>query len=198
MEAPTSSYTGSNLYNREHLFSLAPPCHPGFSGCNQMEATTSCVQEPTWNSEDYGPSEHLPTSLQYQIMNTQTTYVDKSLLTFLYLFCNSSLSLSTQQVSSASHFSIILLFFCFLYRSALLLLYHSAILLFLHKSASASRSFVILFFFSSACHWISCSASSPFSSLTISFFFHTEQPTQFSLAHFLLYTLPWWFHFPFQ
>ena len=28
MEAPTSSYIGSNLYNREHLFSLAPPCHP--------------------------------------------------------------------------------------------------------------------------------------------------------------------------
>ena len=44
MEAPTSSYTGSNLYNIEHLFSLASPCHPGFSGCSQMEATTSCVQ----------------------------------------------------------------------------------------------------------------------------------------------------------
>jgi hypothetical protein len=47
MEAPTSSYTGSNLHNREHLFSLAPPCHPSFSGCNQMEAATSCVQAPT-------------------------------------------------------------------------------------------------------------------------------------------------------
>jgi len=30
MEAPTSSYTGSNLYSREQLFSLAPPCHLGF------------------------------------------------------------------------------------------------------------------------------------------------------------------------
>jgi hypothetical protein len=47
MEAPTSSHTGTNLYNREQLFSLAPPCHPGFSGCNQMEATTPCVQAPT-------------------------------------------------------------------------------------------------------------------------------------------------------
>jgi hypothetical protein len=47
MEAPTSSHTGTNLYNREQQFSLAPPCHPGFSGCNQMEATTPCVQAPT-------------------------------------------------------------------------------------------------------------------------------------------------------
>jgi hypothetical protein len=28
MKAPTSSYTGSNLYNREQMFSLAPPCLP--------------------------------------------------------------------------------------------------------------------------------------------------------------------------
>jgi hypothetical protein len=47
MEAPTSSHTGTNLYNREQWFSLAPPYHPSFSGCNQMEATTSCVQAPT-------------------------------------------------------------------------------------------------------------------------------------------------------
>jgi hypothetical protein len=47
MEAPTSNHTGTNLYNREQEFSLAPPCHPGFSGCNQMEATTPCVQAPT-------------------------------------------------------------------------------------------------------------------------------------------------------
>jgi hypothetical protein len=47
MEAPTSSHTGTNLYNREQWFSLAPPYHPGFSGCNQMEATTPCVQAPT-------------------------------------------------------------------------------------------------------------------------------------------------------
>ena len=91
MEAPTSSYTGSNLYNREHLFSLAPPCHPGFSGCNQMEATTRCVQAPTWTSEDNSPPEHLPTTFKYQIMNTQTTYVDKSLLTIFNLFCKSDL-----------------------------------------------------------------------------------------------------------
>ena len=36
MEPPTSNYTGSNLYNREHLFSLPPPCHPVFL------ATTRC------------------------------------------------------------------------------------------------------------------------------------------------------------
>jgi hypothetical protein len=47
MEASTSSHTGTNLYNREQWFSLAPPYHPGFSGCNQMEATTPYVQAPT-------------------------------------------------------------------------------------------------------------------------------------------------------
>ena len=41
MEAPNSSYTSSNLYNREHLFSLAPPCHPGFSSYNQMKLQLS-------------------------------------------------------------------------------------------------------------------------------------------------------------
>jgi hypothetical protein len=47
MEAPTSSHTGTNMYNREQWFSLAPPYHPIFSGCNQMEAKTSYVQAPT-------------------------------------------------------------------------------------------------------------------------------------------------------
>jgi hypothetical protein len=47
IEAPTSSYIGTNMYIKEPVFSLAPPCHPGFSGCNQMEATTPCVQAPT-------------------------------------------------------------------------------------------------------------------------------------------------------
>jgi len=55
MEAPTSNHTSTNLYNREQEFSLAPPCHPDFSGCNQMEATTPYVQAPTWTSEDYSP-----------------------------------------------------------------------------------------------------------------------------------------------
>ena len=55
MEAPTSNYTNSNMYNREHLFSLAPPCHPSFSGCKQMEATNPCVQAPTWTSEENSP-----------------------------------------------------------------------------------------------------------------------------------------------
>jgi len=92
MEAPTSSYKGSNLYNREHLFSLAPPCHPGFSGCNQMEATNSCVQEPTWTSEDYSLPEHLPTTLEYQKNNEYIdNFSDKSILTFLSLFCKSDL-----------------------------------------------------------------------------------------------------------
>jgi hypothetical protein len=47
MEEPTSYHTGTNLYNREQYFSLAPPYHPGFSGCNQMEDTIPCVQAPT-------------------------------------------------------------------------------------------------------------------------------------------------------
>jgi hypothetical protein len=47
MEAPTSNHTDTNLYNREQWFFLAPPYHPGFSGYNQMEATTPCVQAPT-------------------------------------------------------------------------------------------------------------------------------------------------------
>jgi hypothetical protein len=56
MEAPTSSHTDTNLYNKEQWFSLAPPYHPRFSGCNQMEATTPCVQAPTWNFEDNSPT----------------------------------------------------------------------------------------------------------------------------------------------
>jgi hypothetical protein len=60
MEAPTSNLSqhqlseGTNLQNlqaptcrQRHQSPLAPPCHPIFSGCNQMEATTSCVQAPT-------------------------------------------------------------------------------------------------------------------------------------------------------
>jgi hypothetical protein len=60
MEAPTSNLSqhqlseGTNLQNlqaptcrQRHQSPLAPPCHPSFSGCNQMEATTSCVQVPT-------------------------------------------------------------------------------------------------------------------------------------------------------
>ena len=76
MEAPTSNHTCTNLYNREQEFSLAPPCHPGFSGCNQIEATTPCVQAPTWTSEDNSPPEHLPTTLKYWFCVTQTYYSD--------------------------------------------------------------------------------------------------------------------------
>ena len=47
MEAPTSSHTGTNLYNREQWFSLASPWHPHFSGYNHMEAMNPCVQAPT-------------------------------------------------------------------------------------------------------------------------------------------------------
>jgi hypothetical protein len=65
MEAPNSSHTGTDLYNTEQQFSLAPPCHPGFSGYNQMEATTPCVQEPTLNYEEKNPPKHLPTTLKY-------------------------------------------------------------------------------------------------------------------------------------
>ena len=102
MEAPTSSYTGSNLYNREHLFSLAPPCHPGFSSCNQMEATTSCVQAPTWTSEDNSPPEHLPTSLKYKNNEYTDNFPDKSILTFLSLFCKSDLPQTILQIFYSS------------------------------------------------------------------------------------------------
>ena len=47
-----------------------------------MEATTSCVQETTWTSEDYSPPENLPTSLNCEIMNTQTTYSNNSYQSF--------------------------------------------------------------------------------------------------------------------
>jgi hypothetical protein len=58
-------------------------------------------------------SEHLPTTLAHQIMNTQTnTQINQFLpvffcsisLIFFKLFCNSSLPLSVQQVCSASTF----------------------------------------------------------------------------------------------
>ena len=100
MEAPTSRYTGSNLHNIEHPFFLAPPCHPGFSGCNLMEATTSCVQAPTWTSEDYSPPEHLPTTLTISNNEYTYNYTDKSILTnlslyliFNKLFCSSIIPL---------------------------------------------------------------------------------------------------------
>ena len=160
MEAPTSSYIGSNLYNREHLFSLAPPCHPCFSGYNQMEATTSCVQAPTWTSEDNSPPENLPTFLKYQIMNTQTIYADKSLLTILSMFCKSDLQQFVLQFFSSSTGLLCITFFC-----------HSALLLLCLSFFSVSALHFISFCTSIK---ISYSASSPFSFLTVSFFFHSE------------------------
>ena len=106
--APTSHYTGSNLYNREHLFSLAPPCHPCFSGYNQMEATTSCVQAPTCTSEDNSPPEHLPTSLNCEIMNTQTTYSNNSYQSF-FVF---DLQQTVLQFFSSSTGLLCIKFFC--------------------------------------------------------------------------------------
>ena len=133
MEAPTSSYTSSNLYNREHLFSLAPPCHPSFSGFNHMEATTSYVQAPTWTCEDNSPPEHLPTSLVYEWLNKQSTlqinqflpiFLCSVNLVFYTLFCCSSLPLSVQQVCSTSTRSLILIFFNLLCYSALRFISH--------------------------------------------------------------------------
>ena len=179
MEAPTSSYTGSNLHNREHLFSLAPPCHPGFSGCNQMEAPTSCVQAPTWTTEDNSPPEHLPTSLKYKWLNTHSTlqinqflpvFLCSLILVFCSLFCYSSL---IQQVCSVSY----LLSFCSASVMSIMLL------LFCSRSAQFLHCFLFL-----------CSSS-------FSYFFpifHSERSTQFGLIHFLLYILLWRFHFPFQ
>ena len=162
MEAPTSSYTGSNLYNREHLFSLAPPCHPGFSGCNQMEATTPCVQAPTWTSEDNSPPEHLPTSLKYKNNEYTDNFPDKSILTFLSLFCKSDL-------------------FCYSALRFLLLCYYALRSTSLCTSASFPTTHPLLY-----------------SSLLFHSFPHQNSQPQFSLAHFLLYTLPWQFHSPFQ
>jgi hypothetical protein len=74
-------------------------------------------------------------------MNTLTIYADKSLLTILFcsvnlifnnLFCTSFLP---QQVCSASHSSVILLFFCSVCHSSFLLLFlsfHSVPLLKFH------------------------------------------------------------------
>ena len=101
MEAPTSSYTGSNLYNREHLFSLAPPCHPGFSGCNQMESTTPCVQAPTWTSEDNSPPEHLPTTLKYKSL----------LLKLVTVIRCSTKAYQTHHCSAAFRYSVCLIAF---------------------------------------------------------------------------------------
>ena len=132
--APTSGYTGSNLYNREKLFSLAPPCHPGFSGCNQMEATTPCVQAPTWTSEDNSPPEHLPTSLEYKWSNKHSTlqislflpiFLCSVNLFFCTLFCCSSLPLSIQKVCSASTCALLLLCFNLFSYSALHFLFLS-------------------------------------------------------------------------
>jgi hypothetical protein len=115
-------------------------------------------------------------------MNTHTIYADRSLLTILFLSCNSSHSLSIQQVSSASHCSVILLFFCLLYRSALLLLAlsfcsASAALSFCSASVffcSAALCSIILFSISShSVPPLKCHTTHLF--LTASFFFPLEQ-----------------------
>ena len=59
-----------------------------------MEATTPCVQAPTWTSEDNSPPEHLPTSLKYKFIVTQTYYSDimfNNILPVSSLFCKISL-----------------------------------------------------------------------------------------------------------
>ena len=46
MEAPTSNHTCTNLYNREQEFSLAPPCHPGFSGPTRWKLQLPMFKHP--------------------------------------------------------------------------------------------------------------------------------------------------------
>jgi hypothetical protein len=88
-------------------------------------------------------------------------------LIFNKLFCNSFLPLSVQQVCSASHSSVILLFFCSAYRSVLFLLYIS------------SHSVYLL-------NFILCIFSSLLSYCFVLFLFRTANPIQslsFSFIH---------------
>jgi hypothetical protein len=123
-------------------------------------------------------------------MKTQTTYSDKSLLTILLcfvnlifnkLFCNSSLP---QQVCSANCSAILL----FLNRSAL----HHVLLSFCSSSTLPVICSVSDMHFISFCTSIKLHPQhlllSPFL-LFHSFSIQNNQP-RFSLAHFLLYTLP--------
>ena len=212
MEAPTPNHIGTNLYNREQEFSLAPPCHPDFSGCNQMEATTSCVQAPTWTSEDNSPPEHLPTSLRYQWLNKNSTLQINQFIPILLCSVNLVFCCLLYHSALLLLYSIILLCFssALLFFSASALLYCSALLqlcsiVLLYLCSALSFCSSTLYFICSACPFLQSSYTihfilyinqissltpSPFSFLTVSFFFHSEQPTQFSLAHFLLYTIP--------
>jgi len=164
MEAPTSRYTGSNLYNREHWFSLAPPCHHGFSGFNQMEATTSCVQASTWTAEDNSPPKHLPTSLEYKWLNKHSTLqINQFLPIFLF---------SVNLISA--HCSAALLFLCLFSRYAL----HQLVLSFFSYS---TRSVILLCISSHNSHMLNLLLHMLFFSIvTVSFFFtyRTTNPTQ--------------------
>jgi hypothetical protein len=107
-------------------------------------------------------------------MNTHTIYADKSLLTILSLFCKSDLQQFVLQFFSSSTGLLCITFFC-----------HSALLL-----LSLSFCFVSPLPLISFCTSIeiSCSTFSPFSFLTVSFFFHqNSQPNTVSLNFF--YTL---------
>jgi hypothetical protein len=127
-------------------------------------------------------------------MNTQTTYAYKSLLTILFLFCNSSLSLSTQQVSSASHCSIILLFFCLLYRSALLLLYRSALLIVLQFFSSSTGLLCITFF----CHSVLLLLCLSFALFLICISFHSVHQLNFILNTFSFLLSYYFILFPYR
>jgi hypothetical protein len=125
MEAPTSNHTGTNLYNKEKWFSIAPPYHPGFSGCNQMEATTSCVQEPLETHR----TTVLPTTMRYETLLQKFIIVIQYFsMAYEYHHCSSILLFST-------YISVFLLTSsCTFYSSTLSLHAHLNILFYAHES----------------------------------------------------------------
>jgi hypothetical protein len=127
-------------------------------------------------------------------MNTQTSYAYKSLLTILFLFCNSSLSLSTQQVSSSSHCSIILLFFYLLYHSTLLLLYRSSLLLVLQYFSSSTGLLSIMFF----CHSVLLLLCLSFALFLICISFHSVHQLNFMLNTFSFLLSYYFILFPYR
>jgi hypothetical protein len=106
-------------------------------------------------------------------MNTLTIYADKSLLTILFLFCKSDLQQFVLHFFCSSTGLLCISFFC-----------HSALLL-LCLSFFFSSPFPLISFCTSI--EISCSTFSPFSFITVSFFFFSEQPSiqshSFSFIH---------------
>ena len=111
MEAPTSTYTSTNLHIEKSVFSQAPPCHPVF-----LATTRWKLQLPIFKHQlEYQrttvlPSTTLPPWLWISDWKTNNTGV--SILTPSFLFCNSSL-LQKQFCNSALLHAILQLFSSF-------------------------------------------------------------------------------------